>query len=48
MPEYARALVWVRRDPRDCPLSVVDHAVQSGLALALFKQASQPVGGETA
>jgi deoxyribodipyrimidine photo-lyase len=27
---------------RDYPLPIVDHAVQRMLALALFKQASQP------
>ncbi|NTV87092.1 MAG: deoxyribodipyrimidine photo-lyase [Burkholderiaceae bacterium] len=33
---------------RDYAMPIVDHAVQRGLALALFKQASQQVSGEAA
>jgi deoxyribodipyrimidine photo-lyase len=31
---------------RDYPVPVVDHAVQRGLALALFRQAAQRAGGK--
>jgi deoxyribodipyrimidine photo-lyase len=31
---------------RDYPAPIVDHAVQRGLALGIFRQAAQPAGGE--